>query len=113
MGSEELKNRRTKVLFVPGQPRFNTSTLLYVAEVDWLPISFSYVLKGPVTTQQLQECNFILVKDTDYQGPESSTRYTDQIYERPIQPGWSVVASAERFAFPDHSDVVTVAATPQ
>jgi hypothetical protein len=106
IASPEFKNRRPKVLVVPDHPQFNVSTLRYYAELDRVPLSFSHILEGPITTQQLQEYEFILVKDTGYQGPEFSTRYTAQIYERLSQPGSGFVSLPEHFPFPDHSHIV-------
>jgi hypothetical protein len=110
IASAEFKNRRSKVLVVPDHPQFNASTLRYYAEVERVPLSFSHILEGPITPEQLQEYEFILVKDTGYQGPEFSTRYTAEIYERLLQPGSGFVSLAERFPFPDHSHIVIFAA---
>jgi hypothetical protein len=104
--SPEFKNHRSKVLVVLDHPQFNASTLRYYAEVDGVPLSFSHILEGPITTQRLQEYELILVKDAGYQGPEFSTRYTDQIHESLLQPGSGFVLLPERFPFPDHSHIV-------
>jgi 4-amino-4-deoxy-L-arabinose transferase-like glycosyltransferase len=112
IASPEFKNRRAKVLVIPDHPQFNASTLRYYAEVDRVPLSFSHILEGPITTQRLQEYDFILVKDAGYQGPEFSTRYTDQIHERLLQPGSGFVHLPERFPFPDHSYIGIFVALP-
>jgi 4-amino-4-deoxy-L-arabinose transferase-like glycosyltransferase len=109
MVSDEFKNRRPRVLVVPDHPQFNASTLRYIAELDRVLFSFSHMLEGPVTTQQLQQYEFILVKNGGYQGPEFSTRYADQTYERLLQPGAGFIPLPERFPFPDHSYIVIFA----
>jgi hypothetical protein len=109
--SPEYKNRRAQVLVAPDHPQFNASTLRYYAEVDRLPLSFSHLLEGPITTQRLQEYEFILIKDTGYQGPEFSTRYTDQVYQKLLQPDSGFVRLPERFPFPDHSHIAIYVAS--
>jgi 4-amino-4-deoxy-L-arabinose transferase-like glycosyltransferase len=109
----EFKNHRSKVLVVPDHPQFNASTLRYYAEVDRADLEFSHILEGPLTTQKLQGSAFILVKDTGYQGPEFSTRYTAQIYEKLLQPGSGFVSLPERFPFPDHSHIIVFVALSQ
>ena len=101
--SHEFKNRRPKVLVVHDHPQCNASSLRYYAEVDRVPLSFSHILEGPITTQQLQEFACILVKDTGYQGPEFSTRYTAQIDQELLRPGSGFVPLPAHFPFPDHS----------
>jgi Dolichyl-phosphate-mannose-protein mannosyltransferase len=113
MALPDFKNHRPKVLVVPDHPQFNASTLRYHAEVDRVNLNFSHILEGPITTEQLQGSAFILVKDTGYQGPEFSTRYTAQIYEKLLQPGSGFVSLPERFPFPDDSHIIVFVALSQ
>jgi Dolichyl-phosphate-mannose-protein mannosyltransferase/Domain of unknown function (DUF4214) len=108
--SAEFKAQRAKVLVAPDHPSFNASTLRYYAEVERLPLSFFHILDGPIDPERLQIYDFVLVKSSGYQGPEFSTRYTDQIHERLLQPGSGFVLLPERFPFADHSQIVVFVA---
>jgi hypothetical protein len=108
--SAEFKAQRAKVLVAPDHPSFNASTLRYYAEVERLPLSFFHILDGPIDPARLQIYDFVLVKSGGYQGPEFSTRYTDQIHERLLQPGSGFVLLPERFPFADQSQIVVFVA---
>jgi hypothetical protein len=102
----DFKHQRARVLVVPDHPSFNASTLRYYAEAERRPLSFFHILDGPIDAKRLQMYDFVLVKSSGYQGPEFSTRYTDQIHARLLQPGSGFGLLPERFPFPDHSQIV-------
>ena len=104
--SGEFKRQRANVLVVPDHPQFNASTLRYYAEVERLPLRFSHILDGPITTERLHMYDFILAKKGGFQGPEFSTRYTDAIQAMLWQPASTFVALPESFVFPDESQIV-------
>jgi hypothetical protein len=108
--SREFKAQRANVLVVPDHPQFNASTLRYYAEVERLPLRFSHILDGPIATERLQMYEFILAKQGGFQGPEFSTRYTDEIQAMLGQPTSTFVALPESFVFPDESHIVTFVA---
>jgi hypothetical protein len=105
-GSKAFKARRARVLVVPDHPQFNASTLRYYAEVDRLPLEFTHILDGPITAERLQRNEFILTKSRGYQGPEFSTRLTDEIHALLRQPDSGFVALSQGFEFPDDSQIV-------
>ena len=108
--SAAFKNQRANVLVVPDHPLFNASTLRYYAEIDRLPLRFSHLVNGPITAERLQGYAFILTKPGGYQGPEFSTRYTNEIQAVLLQREVGFVALPDHFPFPDGSPIVIYAA---
>jgi hypothetical protein len=76
--SAKFKTQGAKVLVVPDHPSFNASTLRYYAEAQRRPQLFPY-LNGPIDAERSQMYDFVLVKNSGYQGPEFSTQYAAQI----------------------------------
>jgi 4-amino-4-deoxy-L-arabinose transferase-like glycosyltransferase len=104
--SKEFKAQRAWVLVVPDHPQFNASTLRYYGEVDRLPLRFTHIVDGPITPERLQRYEFILTKRNGYQGPEFSTRLTDEIHALLRQRDSGFVPLPESFEFPDTSQIV-------
>jgi hypothetical protein len=108
--SAEFKAQRAKVLVVPDHPSFNVSTLRYYAEVERLPLSFFHILDSPIDAERLRMYDFVLVKNSGYQGPEFSTLYTAQIQAYVAREDSGFVPLPQRFSFPDDSHIVIFAA---
>jgi 4-amino-4-deoxy-L-arabinose transferase-like glycosyltransferase len=106
----EYKKQRAKVLVVPDHPSFNASTLRYYAEIKRQPLSFFHILDGPIDAERLQMYDFVLVKNSGYQGPEFSTLYTAQIQAHVAREDSGFVLLPQRFSFPDDSHIVIFAA---
>jgi hypothetical protein len=105
-GSKEFKAQRASVLVVPDHPQFNASTLRYYAELDRLPLEFAHILEGPITTERLQRYEFILTKSGEYQGPEFSTRFIDEIHALLRESDSGFVPLSGGFGFPDDSQII-------
>ena len=78
----------------------------YYAEVERLPLSFFHILDGPIDSERLQMYDFVLVKNSGYQGPEFSTRYTAQIQAHVAREDSGFVLLPQRFSFPDDAHIV-------
>jgi 4-amino-4-deoxy-L-arabinose transferase-like glycosyltransferase len=108
--SAEFQNQRAKVLVVPDHPSFNASTLRYYAETERQPLSFFHILDGPIDAERLQMYDFVLVKNSGYQGPEFSTLYAAQIQAQVAREDSGFGLLPQRFSFPDDSHIVIFAA---
>jgi hypothetical protein len=104
--TKEFRAQRAWVLVVPDHPQFNASTLRYYGEVERLPLQFAHILDGPITPERLQRYEFILTKRNGYQGPEFSTRLTDEIHALLQQHDSGFAPLPESFEFPDASRIV-------
>jgi 4-amino-4-deoxy-L-arabinose transferase-like glycosyltransferase len=104
--SKEFKAQRAWVLVVPDHPQLNASTLRYYGEVERLPLRFTHIVDGPITSERLQQYEFILTKRNGYQGPEFSTRMTDELHALLQQRASGFVPLPESFEFPDDSQIV-------
>jgi hypothetical protein len=104
--SKEFKAQRAWVLVVPDHPQFNASTLRYYGEVERLPLRFAHIVDGPITPERLQQYEFVLTKHDGYQGPEFSTRLTDEIHALLRQRDSGFAPLPESFKFPDASRIV-------
>jgi hypothetical protein len=71
-----------------------------------LPLRFTHIVDGPITPERLQRYEFILTKRNGYQGPEFSTRLTDEIHALLRQRDSGFVPLPESFEFPDTSQIV-------
>jgi Domain of unknown function (DUF4214) len=134
IASHEYRERPTKVLVVPNHPVFNGSTLRYYAELHRYPLAFfhipwhveqvkerSTVFEYPISRDQLQEYDFVLVKDGGYQRPDFTglwypvygltTQYNKPLYAELMRPESGFIPLAQTFAFPDHSHILIFAAT--
>ena len=106
----EYKRQRAKVLVVPDHPSFNASTLRYYAETERQPLSFFHIFDGPIDAERLQMYDFVLVKNSGYQGPEFSTLYAAQIQAHVAREDSGFVLLPQRFSFPDDAHIVIFAA---
>jgi 4-amino-4-deoxy-L-arabinose transferase-like glycosyltransferase len=104
--SKEFKAQRAWVLVVPDHPQFNASTLRYYGEVERLPLRFTHIVDGPISPERLQQYEFILTKRDGYQGPEFSTRMTDELHALLQQRSSGFVLVPDSFEFPDDSRIM-------
>ena len=105
LASPEFRALRAKVLVVPDHPLFNPSTLHYYAEVYRFPLAFFHISDNPISREQLQGYDFVLVKNGGYQGPDFSTRYNHQIVDELLMPNSGFVVHPRAFVFPDQSQI--------
>jgi Dolichyl-phosphate-mannose-protein mannosyltransferase len=103
-------HQRARVLVVPDHPSLNVSTLRYYAEAEGRPLSFFHILDSPIDAERLQQYDFVLVKNSGYQGPAFSTQYTGQIEDHVAREDSGFVCLPQRFVFPDDTHIVIFAA---